>query len=461
MKYYVQRFRFAATGRWAVSLRTYLLIFPFGFLVTTERELIFNNVTLSRAALIALSGELASFLYLFITQYLVLGNRENELQPIWKCCLVWVTTGFVRGLTVSVYANWAFNYDFELVRRVVPATSYTTVVMALAALYFGSIDRRRTELRALQSLGQVLTQEEKGLSKEDSRFRVQAQEVLHKEILPQVQALKRGVEVALPKYSGEESGKELSKLYNQSLQIAHSINTQLQVLQTENQGPSVRSEEPTIINYRKALLPQIMSVRLTVVFFSLGAISGQLSRNGLEGVAAGLLGIFPLLLVVIPVSQLIKRVHKNKLPLFLFGFASAYAVSYGYNLLQPDLGFDLAHPYAPWYSAAKTIYGLYFASVIASLLVDSGRKRELASEFGTKAKEAVERLEKGNQLIEQSIQVGRYGTLQGKLSGVTMALHLLGSPSMEDISSDRKLELLKNANQMLGDSLAEIESLKV
>ena len=164
---------------------------------------------------------------------------------------------------------------------------------------------------------------------------------------------------------------------------------------------------------------------------------------------------------MIPISQLIKRVHRNKLPLFLFGFASAYAVSYGYNLLQPDLGFDLAHPYAPWYSAAKTIYGLYFASVIASLLVDSGRKRELASEFGTKAKEAVERLEKGNQLIEQSIQVGRYGTLQGKLSGVTLALHLLGSPSMEDISSDRKLELLKNANQMLGDSLAEIESLKV
>ena len=55
VNYYIQRFRYAALGRWAVSIRTYLLIFPFGYLVTTERELIFNEVGLSRAALIALA----------------------------------------------------------------------------------------------------------------------------------------------------------------------------------------------------------------------------------------------------------------------------------------------------------------------------------------------------------------------------------------------------------------------
>ena len=189
MNSYIQRFRFAATGRWAVSLRTYLLIFPFGYLVTTERELIFNSVSLSRAALIALAGELSSFLYLFITQALILGNRKNELQPLWKCFFVWISTGMVRGICVAAYANWAFGYQWDLIRRVPAATGYTTVVMALAALYFGSIDKRRTEFRALQSLSHVLTQEEQGLLQESARNRIQAEAVLQSVLLPQVKSL--------------------------------------------------------------------------------------------------------------------------------------------------------------------------------------------------------------------------------------------------------------------------------
>lgn len=90
---------------------------------------------------------------------------------MWKCFFVWSSTGAVRGLAVAAYANWAFGYEWELIRRVPAAIGYTTVVMALAALYFGSIDRRRTEFRALQTLGQVLSQEEEVLLREDARIR--------------------------------------------------------------------------------------------------------------------------------------------------------------------------------------------------------------------------------------------------------------------------------------------------
>jgi hypothetical protein len=63
----LQRFRYAATGRWAVSIRTYLvLIFPFGFLTSIEREQLLNGVGISQAATTAFAGELAASLYLFL-----------------------------------------------------------------------------------------------------------------------------------------------------------------------------------------------------------------------------------------------------------------------------------------------------------------------------------------------------------------------------------------------------------
>jgi hypothetical protein len=42
-----------------------------------------------------------------------------------------------------------------------------------------------------------------------------------------------------------------------------------------------------------------------------------------------------------------------------------------------------------------------------------------------------------------------------------MALHLMGSHNMETISRGRKIELLENANQLLGQTLIEIEKLSV
>ena len=74
MKFALQRFRYAATGRWAVSIRTYTpIVMPFGFLTSIEREQSFNRTSITQAAVIAVGGELACALYLFIMQTVLLG----------------------------------------------------------------------------------------------------------------------------------------------------------------------------------------------------------------------------------------------------------------------------------------------------------------------------------------------------------------------------------------------------
>ena len=461
MKVYIQRFRYAATGRWAVSLRTYLLVFPFGYLVSTERELIFNQVTLSRAALIALSGELASFLYLFLAQGILLRRRNVELQAIWRCFFVWISTGLVRGVFVAAYAKWAFGYEFDFAQRVPAAAMYTTAVMALAAVYFGSIDRRRTEYRALQSLEKALVREEGKLLEIDARNRIEGEAILQNQLLPQVKSLQSGITSVIAQEEREGSREILHDLYERSVDVSNLLEAQRSQMEQSFNVHEREGNTGESLSYWAALTPHIMSVRITVTFFILGSISGQFSRNGMEGVLAGVLGVIPLLIVILPTSQLIKRTELNKVALFLFGFIGVFVASYIYNVAQPHLGFELNHPYAPWYSAAKTVYGLYFASVIASLLVDFGDKRDGAVESGVKTVAHVKALAARNSALERAILVGKYGTLQGKITGVTMALHLIESKSMGVISPERKMRLLGDANELLSQALDEIDSLKL
>jgi hypothetical protein len=141
------------------------------------------------------------------------------------------------------------------------------------------------------------------------------------------------------------------------------------------------------------------------------------------------------------------------------GFAAAFSVQYVFNLLQPTLGFHLNNPYAPWYSGLKSVYGVYVASVIASLIIKTGREFEGANIKGSKLRDAIHLLSLRSEVIDQSLFDTRFGTLQGKIAGVTMALHLMETESLGQISSSRKKELLESANELLGESMRTIESL--
>lgn len=461
MNSYLQRFKYAATGRWAVTIRTYLLIFPFGYLLSVEQELLLNQVSLSKAAGIALAGELASFLYLFLAQEILLGGRREQLQPVWRCFLVWVTTGLVRGLGVCIYASWAFGYDFEALRRIPETISYTTVVMALAAFYFGSIDRKRTELLAMSSLDELLTHDQGKLEHLDSQRSADAMKVLENTLLPQVKSLQLGIKKVLEKKVGGQSADDLSKLHAKSHEINRALEIELKSLLAQSKTNSQITKNNEEFSYWSAVIPKIISVRLTALFYTLGVISGQFQRNGIEGVFAGMLGLVPLMAVLLPISQIIKRVKRGRFMFFVLALLSAFLVAYFYNVTQPMIGFSLDFPYEPWYSALKTTYGIYFASVIASLIVEVSGKHENATHRGAATRGRVDQLFLRATAMEKAIYEGQYGALQGRISGVTMALHLIESETMGRISPERKLELLGNANDLLGQSFDEIKRIKL
>jgi hypothetical protein len=454
-----QRFRYAATGRWAVSIRTYLvLVFPFGFLTSIEREQLLNGVGITRAATIAFAGELAASLYLFLAQLFILGDRKTKLQSLARCIFVWVSTGLVRGGFTAFYAQWAFGFDLELPIHLPAAILFTAGAMAVTAFYFGTIERKRLETQALHSLGGVLHQEHSGLNDLEVEKRKQVLSVFEAQLLPQVSALRSGIQKLLV---GQDQNSEqgLHQLLTQSQEISKAINQQKLEYEGGIKSSSDEYNSGSQIPYWSQLIPKIISIRLTFFVLLLGASTGQFPRNGIKGVAAGVIGAIFITSILLPISILIKRYPSQRHFLMPLGFAAAFSVQYVFNLLQPTLGFVLNNPYTPWYSGLKSVYGVYISSVIASLLVNTGREFEGANIKGSNLRDAIHLLSLRSEVIDQSLFDTRFGTLQGKIAGVTMALHLMDTQSLGQISSSRKKELLESANELLGESMRTIESL--
>jgi hypothetical protein len=143
---------------------------------------------------------------------------------------------------------------------------------------------------------------------------------------------------------------------------------------------------------------------------------------------------------------------------YFLGYIGAFVLQAVFNVIQPKLLLVLDNPYAPWYSAIKTTYGLYIASVIASMLVLVQGSFKNLIESGTQLEKNVEILHLQNLALEQSITESQFGTLQGKISGVSMALHLMSA--MESIDQKRKTELLSGASQLLKESLNSLKIMK-
>jgi len=455
----LQRFRYAATGRWAVSIRTYLvLVFPFGFLTSIEREQLLNGVGISRAATIALAGELATSLYLFTAQLFLLRDRKTKLQPLSRCIFVWVSTGVVRGISTGLYAHWAFGFGVNLSFRLPSSAIYTAGAMATAAFYFGSIDRKRLETQALHSLGGVLQQErlQRNLLEVPKRQEVLA--VFEAQLLPQVLALRSGVQKLLV---GEDQDNVtgLTKLLHQSQDISKSLNAKKYEYEHSGTDFSGDYKSGSQMPYWSHVIPRIISIRLTFLLMVLGSASSQFSRNGIKGIAAGILSAVFVVSLLTPISILLKKNPNHRTVLILLALVGAFSVQYFFNLLQPTFGFHLNHPYLPWYSGIKSVYGVFVASVIASILVNSGKEFEGAHVKGADIRHAIDELSLRDTVIEQSLFDTRFGTLQGKIAGVTMALHLMESQTLGEISAVRKKELLESANELLGQSMSTIESM--
>ena len=461
MKDAFTRFRYASTGRWAVSIRTYsAIIYPFGFLTSIEREQLFHTIGIAQAATIAFAGEIAACLYIYILQATLLRGRYEQLQPLRRCAFVWVSAGVVRGFFTACYGFWVYGFALNFSSRIVPSTFYTAFAMMVAAFYFGSIERKRIEIKAMNSLGKMLSQEQKELSGIQKDLSAQFSEVLDKELLPQAEVLRDQISQALISQPQSENNHIFEELQIKGNELSSALEIQLEKFIGAKSKTNTEPFEEAQFSYWFALIPRTVSIRLTFILLLLGSASGQFPRNGLGGVLSGILATFIIVAYLLPFSFLFKRTNFSRVILLTASFGGVFLLQYFYVIMQSTVLTSLERPFEPWYAGLKTMYGVYLASVIASLMIQIGYSHKGVVEGSLNLQKGIQSLTKNNSGLESSNFEARYGVLQGKITGVTIALHLLNSKSLGEISESRKQELLFNANSLLTQSIASIKNLE-
>ena len=459
MKEAFTRFKYASTGRWAVSIRTYsAIIFPFGFLTSIEREQLFHSIGIAQAATIAFAGEITACLYIYILQATLLRGRYEKLQPLSRCAFVWVSAGVVRGFFTVCYGFWVYDFALNFQSRIVPSTLYTAFAMIAAAFYFGTIERKRIEIQAMNSLGKVLSQEQKELSGIQKDLSTQFLEVLDRELLPQAEVLRDQISQALISQPQSENNHIFEELQIKGNELSSALEIQLKKFMGAKTNTESFKEQQ--FSYWFALIPRTVSIRLTFILLLLGSASGQFPRNGIQGVLSGILATFIVVAYLLPFSFLFKRTNFSRAILLIASFGGVFLLQYFYVIMQSKVLTSLEHPFEPWYAGLKTMYGVYLASVIASLMIQIGYSHKGVVEGSLNLEKGIQTLSKSNLGLESSKFEARYGVLQGKITGVTIALHLLNSKSLGEISDSRKQELLFNANSLLTQSIASIKNLE-
>lgn len=450
-------FKIAVTGRNAVSLPTFLLLVPFGLMVALEREKQFNpEIPLSKSLLITVAGFFASFLYLFIVQATLLKNRKKAPQQLWKCLFAWYSTGIMQGLASACYAHYAFGLLWELPERTLMTPFYIGTGLALVAFYFGSIDRRRVEDQALQSLEHMLAVDKGEMVTSDAKARLNAQSVLENLLKPQIEKLQM-----LIGNLNSSDGAHVSELTSASKELLAATQVEADsVLRSRELESGSKKVKLKRISLLSGIFPHELSVRVSVLLIAFGAFTGQFPRNGWEGVLAGEIGALIIGLVLFLLSRVVKRSEaRNRRTFLLSSYFLVFLTQAIWTHLQSTIGFNLAHPYNPFYSATKTLYGVYVGSIISSLVVDTSKRLSVARDQSDVVRQEIAYLTREQEALDQHIYTTRFGSIQGKISGVIMALQLIEASGQTSEFYSKRKELMRNAHNLLNDALREIEAL--
>ena len=461
LKAFFKTFKSAATGRWAVSFPTASLVIAEGIIFAIERESRLIKVGSDSRFLVVACGELFGVLFLFFAQDLLLKERKLAAQSFLKCIFVWFGAGVIRGLASALYAHFALGLPLFLFDRISNTVLFTGCGLTVVAYYAGFIENNRAANAGLVSLNQFLEHDEVELNEVSIMARQSALEQLKSSILPkaiQLRELVGNIDIAT---SGSQAKRELETLRLQSVQLATAVEDERKKLLRDQQIREAEHQYKDIrVNFFTAIFPKTISVRISAIIFAFGALAGQIPRNGINGlkfVAISFILLVPFLYLGSRVSRRLKGV--SLFVIYIVTYLASFSMMYLLTYNQSKLGFNLRDSNPPIAAGLKTLSTVYFASVFASLLTDTGRQRESLTFVNESLRTRLDSAHQAHEQLRNHAVSTRFGTIQGKISGVIMALQITHDSQDEHLGTEASVKFLKQVNLLLDDAVLEISSL--
>jgi hypothetical protein len=123
--------------------------------------------------------------------------------------------------------------------------------------------------------------------------------------------------------------------------------------------------------------------------------------------------------------------------------------------------FDLTEEFNPWYSALKVTFAVFLASFFLSFIeADSVLLKAMSEEISI-SRENLRSNTGTNNLLSSLNTSTKQGALQGRISGVILALNMISEDEDSNKSSMNPVLVINNATKLLTDSIAEIENVSI
>ena len=463
MNAWLQNFKLVATGRAAVSMPSMVLYLPLSFIFALEREFALAPNNLNNQLRIVLAGELTSFLFLHISGLTVLKNRKSREQNLFLCLMVWAITGVIRGFFSEFYASSVLNYQSYTSNRILTSVLFSTLGLAFAAYSFGSIYAIDTKKSALRSLNGFILSENADLNTKQSAMKEEAIVTLQKSLVPKVIQL-QNLTSGLKKVDASDALQQsLQSLEEQAHLLAYQMRVNLDKLESiPNPRTGVSSRLFTLSKNSLAIWPTKLSVKLSILFLSIGGVIVQIGRNSISGVLSALFGTLVIGGVLVIFERLLKKA-KNDLKQFLFisTFITVFAIQYFYASRLVPAVFKLDQPLDPWYSSAKITLAVFLASSFLSYLERDSSLLKSMIDQSSSSREVLNLQNDRNEILEAVNTSTNQGALQGQISGALLSLNLLTKDEDLNLTRSNAADIVAQANILLANAILEIKKLSL
>jgi hypothetical protein len=123
--------------------------------------------------------------------------------------------------------------------------------------------------------------------------------------------------------------------------------------------------------------------------------------------------------------------------------------------------FDLTQVFNPWYSALKVTYAVFMASFFLSFIEsDSELLKEMSDEI-SKSRLNLKSKSGANEILASLNTSTNQGALQGKISGVILALNMISEDEDSNKTSINPALIINNATKLITDSIADIQNVSI
>ena len=447
------------TGRWAISFWQWLLCAPLSIYSAHDRIAKLSELSSKEALVISVLNIAFSGIAYFIASEFILKKRYVTPQSLERIFFSYVFISIFTSLLEMATSALLFNQPPLLGTQFLTPIFPNFVALVATATLISELSDSSLKIRKVSNLSQELLLNDEAINLELEKEKTELISRIENLLIPQLNKVRLALESAKLSTSRADKLVAIEAIEEFANDSVRTFSHELYAKEISNfEPPKVLADKRAKIS--SEIYQPYISIKLVIIFGVLIGGSQHLSLNGIKGLLYDIGAISTITLVGIISNIVMREINRSLvevkylfflLHLFLVGGVSAMFFKY----LQDDI-FNLEFKYDTGQVIYRNVINVLISSAIVTLV--EGRK-ELAS------RTELLNTQIGSQLITRRLLLVDlreriasiiHGQIQGRLSGIALALRLQDQESMDRKKEEEIANLLALVEEELHSILKTV-----